>query len=222
MHVTDDAKTQQKESVEAILEPNRRTQHQRSSETIERLSQATIALMTEVGFVNMTTTSIAARAGVSRGAMLHHFSNKVALVTYATGEMWRGVVDYTDDLRCQSDPENCDPEGFVEALWAGAMAKSHVSVSVDMMLAANGNPVLQAHLDKWVARMFDSYRAAGRYAFGQAGLSLAECDALIATVASTLRGQRVAQMLAPDPAAAKAVRSMLAKLLRDQLKRNAQ
>lgn len=199
-------------------EPARRTQTQRSARTIDQLAQATIALMAEVGFVNMTTTSIAKRAGVSRGAMLHHFPNKVALVVHATGTMWHGVVVASDALRAQSDPVRPDPEGFVEALWNGAMAETHVSVSVDMMLAARGDPELQAHLDVWVARMFDSYRAAGRRAFGRAGLSDAECDALISTVASTLRGQRVAQMLAPDPAAAKAVRAMLSQLLTDRLK----
>jgi AcrR family transcriptional regulator len=212
-------KIESRENFEGALKRNRRSQNQRSIETIERLSKATIALMTEVGFVNMTTTSIAMRAGVSRGALLHHFPNKVALVTYATGEMWRGIVASTDELSTQSDPENPDPESFVEALWEGAMAQTHVSVSVDLVLAANGNPVLRAHVEKWVARMFDSYRAAGRHAFGQSNLSRAECDALIATVASTLRGQRIAQMLAPDPACAKAVRAMLAKMLRDQLQK---
>lgn len=206
---------------EASQESIRRTQHQRSVSTIERLSQATIALMTEVGFVNMTTTSIAKRAGVSRGAMLHHFANKVALVKHATGEMWRGVVASTDELRVHSDPAHPDPDHFVEALWEGAMAETHVSVSVDMMLAARGDPVLQAHLDTWVARMFDSYHAAGRHAFSEAGLSDVDCGTLISTVASTLRGQRVAQMLAPDPAMATAVRAMLAQLLRDRLQRAA-
>ncbi|MGJ8609719.1 MAG: TetR/AcrR family transcriptional regulator [Octadecabacter sp.] len=196
----------------------RRTQSQRSEETINRLVKATISLMAEVGFVNMTTTSIAKRAGVSRGAMLHHFTNKVALVIYATGKMWRGVVAASDALRAQSDPARPDPAGFVEALWNGAMAETHVSVSVDMMLAARGDPELQTHLDVWAARMFDSYNAAGRHAFGTAGLPEAECDALILTIASTLRGQRIAQMFSPDPASAKAVREMMTHLLTTHLK----
>ena len=61
-------KIESRENFEGALKRNRRSQNQRSIETIERLSKATIALMTEVGFVNMTTTSIAMRAGVSRGA----------------------------------------------------------------------------------------------------------------------------------------------------------
>ena len=197
----------------------RRTQLERSTGTIERLSRATIALMTEVGFVNMTTTSIAKHAGVSRGAMLHHFANNVALVTFATGEMWRGVVASTDELRTQSDPTSPDPESFIEALWMGAMAETNVSVTIDMTLAARGDPELKSHLDMWTTRMFDSYRAAGRYAFSNANLSQDDCDALIATVASTLRGQRVAQMMKPNPDAAKAVRSTLSLLFRDRLQK---
>ena len=199
----------------------RRTQTERSAETIDALRRATIALMTEVGFVNMTTTSIAKRAGVSRGAMLHHFSSKVALVMYATGEMWNGVVISTENLRAQCNPDKPDPKGFVDALWDGAMAETHVSVTVDITLAARGNPELKTHLDSWVGRMFKSYNAAGRYAFGKAGLSNKECDALIATIASTLRGQRVAQMFSPNPASCKAVRAMLTQLLTDRLERAA-
>ncbi len=199
----------------------RRTQDQRSSETMARLSNATIALMTEVGFVNMTTTKIARRAGVSRGAMLHHFSSKVALVIHATGEMWGRVVAASDALRAASDPARPDPDAFIEALWEGAMAETHVSVSVDMMIAARGDADLKSHLDKWVLRMFASYRAAARHAFGQAGLAEPESDALIATMASALRGQRVAQMMSPDPEGARAVRAMMATLLRDRLERAA-
>jgi hypothetical protein len=116
----------------------RQTQSQQSEKTINRLVIAMVSLMAEIGFVNMTTTSIAKRAGVSRGAMLHYFTNKVALVTCATGEMWLGVVASSDALREQSDPANPDPAGFVEAFWNGAMAQTHVSVPVDMMLAARG------------------------------------------------------------------------------------
>lgn len=215
--VNQDVQKHQDEQLSAGSGPMRRTQTQRSEETIKRLVTATISEMAEVGFVNMTTVSIAKRAGVSRGAMLHHFPNKVALVIYATGEMWRGVVALSDALRDQSDPGKPDPEGFVEALWNGAMAETHVSVSVDMVLAARGDPELQAHLDIWTARMFNSYHAAGRHAFGKVGLSTAECDALISTIASTLRGQRVAQMLSPNTANAKAVREMMTQLLTNHL-----
>lgn len=197
----------------------RRTQLERSTETIDALTKATIELMCEVGFANMTTVQIAERAGVSRGAMLHHFPSKLALVTHATGEMWNGVVKGTDALKQHSDPDRPDPRGFILALWDGAMAETHVSVTMDMTLAARGDEELRAHLDRWIGRMFRSYNAAGRRAFGKAGLKPAECDALIATIASTLRGQRMAQMYSPNPPAARAVLRMLTRLLSDSLEK---
>jgi hypothetical protein len=65
--------------------------------------------------------------------------------------------------------------------------------------------------------MFASYREAARHAFGRGGLSETECDALIATIASTLRGQRIAEMMAPEITSGPAVRAMLSTILRDWL-----
>ena len=195
----------------------RRTQDQRTAETIGKLADATIGLIAEIGFANVTTTRIAKRAGVSRGAMLHHFPSKSALIIYATGEMWGRVVAASEKLSADSDPDNPDPKVFVDTLWSGAMAPTNVSVSADIMLAARGNAELQAHLDLGVKRMFDSYRRAGLHAFGKTGLSVPECHALIDSVSSTLRGLRLAQMLSPDADREKAVLAMLVEMLRSQL-----
>lgn len=199
------------------MSASRRSQDERSSATIASLSEATIALMTEVGFTNLTTINIAKRAGVSRGAMLHHFPSKVELVVYAAGEMWGEVVAAGKKLRAACDPDRPDPDFFVSAIWEEVMTERHVSVSVDIMLAARGDPMLKPHLDSWVLKMFASYRETAHHAFGRAGLSETECDALIATIASTLRGQRIAEMMAPEITSGPAVRAMLSTLVRDRL-----
>lgn len=49
----------------------------------ERLLEATIDSLYEVGYSRTTTIEVAARAGVSRGAQLHHFPTKKRLVTIA-------------------------------------------------------------------------------------------------------------------------------------------
>src|SRR5712692_3582600 len=67
---------------EVVSRP-RRTQDQRSAATRARLLDATIACLFEFGYANTTTTEIAERAGLSRGAQLHHFPTKAALVTTA-------------------------------------------------------------------------------------------------------------------------------------------
>jgi AcrR family transcriptional regulator len=61
----------------------RRTQEERSATTRARLLDATIECLFELGYARTTTTEIAERAGVSRGAQLHHFPTKAELVTTA-------------------------------------------------------------------------------------------------------------------------------------------
>src|SRR3954466_3942789 len=61
----------------------RRTQEERSSATRALLLDATIACLIDLGYSATTTTVIAERAGVSRGAQLHHFPTKAELVAAA-------------------------------------------------------------------------------------------------------------------------------------------
>src|SRR5580693_4677495 len=58
-------------------------QEERSAETRGRLLDATVAWLFERGYAGTTTTEIANRAGVSRGAQLHHFPKKDELVVSA-------------------------------------------------------------------------------------------------------------------------------------------
>lgn len=58
-------------------------QEERSAETRARLLDATVECLFERGYAGTTTTEIASRAGVSRGAQLHHFPKKDELVVRA-------------------------------------------------------------------------------------------------------------------------------------------
>jgi AcrR family transcriptional regulator len=66
----------------------RRTQAERSATTRGHLLDATLACLHELGYARTTTTEIAQRAGVSRGAQLHHFPTKVELVTQAVEHLF--------------------------------------------------------------------------------------------------------------------------------------
>src|ERR1700691_5875083 len=71
-----------KAAVPAAPQPRvRRTQKERSEAMRSRLLEATIDCLYEVGYSRTTTIEVAARAGVSRGAQLHHFPTKKRLVT---------------------------------------------------------------------------------------------------------------------------------------------
>jgi len=72
----------------ATLPAARRTQAERSATTRTQLLDATLVCLQDLGYTRTTTTEIARRAGVSRGAQLHHFPAKVELVTQAVEHLF--------------------------------------------------------------------------------------------------------------------------------------
>jgi AcrR family transcriptional regulator len=64
-------------------------QEERSKAMRRRLLEATIDCLVERGWSGTSTTLVSRRAGVSRGAQLHHFPTKTALVVAAVEHMGR-------------------------------------------------------------------------------------------------------------------------------------
>lgn len=103
-----------------------------------RLLEATVDLLVERGYAGTTTTLVAERAGVSRGALLHHFPAKEHLVVAA--------VEHLTDLR--------------GAELATALARVPQGVGrTRKVLVALGrhftSPVFTAALELWVAARTD-------------------------------------------------------------------
>src|SRR3954469_6197931 len=67
----------------------RRNQAERSAATRQALLDATLECLVEVGYANTTTARVAERAGLSRGAHLHHFQTRDALVAAAPDHLTR-------------------------------------------------------------------------------------------------------------------------------------
>ncbi len=58
-----------------------RTQQERREQTRRTVLEATVASLIELGYAKTTTLEVQKRAGVSRGALLHHFPSKAELLT---------------------------------------------------------------------------------------------------------------------------------------------
>lgn len=58
----------------------RRTQEERSASTQGRLIDAAIECLCDLGYADTTTGAVVERAGLSRGALLHHFRTREALM----------------------------------------------------------------------------------------------------------------------------------------------
>jgi AcrR family transcriptional regulator len=72
-----------------------RTQAERSASTREKLLVATIECLAEVGWQHTTTVEVARRAGLTRGAQLHHYRTKHELVVRAVEHLFeRRLADF--------------------------------------------------------------------------------------------------------------------------------
>jgi AcrR family transcriptional regulator len=62
-------------------------QAQKSAATRRQIINAAIDCLVKLGYARTTTTRIAEAAGLSRGAMLHHFPTKLDIVRAAVAEL---------------------------------------------------------------------------------------------------------------------------------------
>src|SRR5882757_3936049 len=66
----------------------RLTQDEKTAETRRRLLDSAILCLIDRGYANTTTSEIAERAGLSRGAQLYHFPRKEELLTNAVEHLF--------------------------------------------------------------------------------------------------------------------------------------
>src|ERR1700735_4023641 len=65
---------------QVVLEPRKSPVQARSAASVNAILEATIQVLLQVGKERLTTTRVAARAGVSVGALYQYFPNKSALL----------------------------------------------------------------------------------------------------------------------------------------------
>lgn len=95
---------------ESTLEPRRRPKSPRARRTVERILEATAALLDQGGFDGLSTNAIAERAGVNVASVYKYFPNKYAVLTGLAEklrdeqlELLSEGLDGTDDWRAELD-----------------------------------------------------------------------------------------------------------------------
>jgi AcrR family transcriptional regulator len=95
----------------------RRTQQERSADTVARLLEATIDLLHDRGLYRMSTSDIAERAGVSRGALTHHFSSKEEIIVAAVAHMLRQSTASLHQMAADIRHSGGSTDEIVDFLW---------------------------------------------------------------------------------------------------------
>ncbi|MGN6094965.1 MAG: TetR/AcrR family transcriptional regulator [Bosea sp. (in: a-proteobacteria)] len=135
-----------------------RQQQARSVATYERLIAATLDVIYDVGYHAATTQEIAARAKVSRGALLYHFPARADIILAA---MERLLEDGTAEIRTVTrhvQDGSLSLEGFVDFLWA-LFSGRFFYLSLEMITEARNDPELRNRMIPVVKRFHEALDA---------------------------------------------------------------
>jgi len=118
-------------------------QAQKSASTRTQIIEAAIKCLVELGYARTTTAVIAEKAGLSRGAMLHHFPSKMDIV--------RAAVEYLHAKRLRA---------FRKAMARDVPDGDHIRLGVDSYWAHVKHPWFVAFFEIAVAARTDKKLAA--------------------------------------------------------------
>jgi AcrR family transcriptional regulator len=110
-----------------------------------RLLDATVAALCEKGYGATTTLEVQQRAGVSRGALLHHYSSRAQLIVAAVEHLSRERIAGVLTLAQTAAPKVGRVEWGVRVLWQTFQGPLFTA-SLELWLAARNDSELLAAL----------------------------------------------------------------------------
>jgi AcrR family transcriptional regulator len=199
--------------------PTRRTQAERSEAMRARLAAAAYEAIADGGLKALRVRAVAQAAGVSQGALLHHFPDKNALILAAIEQ---ALTLARDDSAAWLEQKPSNPEAVLRAMLAELRAfffSDRFWVAMGITLEASKNadfypvirgsvaslrsPIYAAWAERLVALGWTPAEAARDVRSGAALISgaairrfWADCDALTEVVEEEWIAQRLARLSA--------------------------
>ena len=127
-----------------------------------RLLQATVDCLVDFGYAGTSTTAVIERAGVSRGAILHHFPTKADLVATAVEFILerRNEVFAASFAQIAKDESLID--GVINSLWKEVSGPTFYAW-LELLVAARTDPVLRKKVivisNKWADAVDSTFRS---------------------------------------------------------------
>jgi AcrR family transcriptional regulator len=193
-----------------------RTQEERTAATRARLVAATLDVLLAKGYAATTTVDIAARAGLTRGALSHHFAGKDELVveafdrhlTLVAGEIRSYAALVRDGTLSLGD--------FIDRVWT-IMSGRYFMLTLEEITAARHNEMLRQQLADRTRIFHGELDAIWRYFFAGTGLNELEVEVMLNATLCLLRGMGVQTVLRDDPDYYRRLLRFWKSILREQI-----
>ena len=182
-----------------VIAARRPSKAERGAATRTRLLDATIDCLVELGWAGTSTTEVVRRAGVSRGAQVHHYPSKDDLVLAAIEHLLaRRLEEYRVTFEALPPARRTPAEAF-ELLWSQCMGPSF-EAWLELAVATRTSPALRERFIDVERRFSDATVDLFQTMFAEAA-----ADREFATIAmrftfSILDGLAIARLVgAPQP-----------------------
>lgn len=179
----------------------RRTHAERSAATRQHLIATAIDVIQHRSLEEMSIHALAKSAGMTSGAVQHHFESKAVLMMNVLSELIESTVRSGELWPSAALPARERAAKFVQAVWRLVYAQPRFIVAWNIYLGCRNQPEVLGH----IAELRQSVQARMHEGFFSAFPELAaeaDRDGLLGLVLSSLRGLGLLQLFAPAPQSA--------------------
>jgi len=153
-----------------------------------RLLEATLQSLAEDGYAASTLSSIVRRAGVSRGAQVHHYPNKQALMLDAAEDLLRRTYRQLGELLLSIGDEDDRLARLVEAAWEQVFSTPLFHAYTELLVASLRDADLAEALRERLRRVQSVFAPAVEHYFEPVSATKAELHALFLQLSCFLVG----------------------------------
>jgi AcrR family transcriptional regulator len=125
--------------------PRRRTQAERSHATQQKILNVTTELILGKGLRDTSTVDVANAAGVSRGALLHHYPTKQVLMQEALRHLLNAEISDIREIADAVCAGGMDIDGFLAEMWTRFSGPMFM-ITVEFLTAARTDPAIREAL----------------------------------------------------------------------------
>ena len=182
-----------------MAEPERVRELQRLA-TRQRILRAAVESFQALGYAATTTLEVQRRAGVSRGALLHHFPTRPQLVAAAIAELVRmnGAASQESLAEASTD---LDPIDRARRALRSMVSRPAFGIEMELWMAARSDPELRSHLRKAERAAMKDWQEGLAEMFGPDLVAHPAYPAVIAVTTPLMRGLAVTRSLTTSTSA---------------------
>jgi AcrR family transcriptional regulator len=183
---------------ERVQAPRRRSQEERRAETRGRLIAAAIQVLGESGYANLTISKVTQRAGLTNGAMQHHFPSRDDLMLALMDAVYPVLQIPFKAIAAEGLTTRERVSEVVDRLWDIYSRPEYLAIW-DIALGSRGDPKLWARLRSYQKDIATRMREAFVALFADLDPDSADVERIFSLSISYMRGVALQNMFGPDP-----------------------